>query len=173
MKLIEWCEHGWISDSLVRSGIRRLCGRRLADEGLGNEMLADARFRQLLQELRHSAVAIETAAANEQHYELPTRFFQLCLGKRLKYSSCLYPLGDESEPLVGQPRRQCIAGDVRPGGDLRKRVGRPMEPAVAVVLDGLRGTVRLSERQPVDGCALSLHQALNPGARPGFRVAPG
>ncbi len=47
-------------------------------------------------ELRQSPIAIETAAANEQHYELPTRFFQLCLGKRLKYSSCFYPTGEES-----------------------------------------------------------------------------
>ena len=58
--------------------------------------LADSRFRGLLDELRQSAIAIETAAANEQHYELPTRFFQLCLGKRLKYSSCFYPTGNES-----------------------------------------------------------------------------
>jgi len=41
-------------------------------------------------------MAIETQAANEQHYELPTRFFQLCLGARLKYSSCYYPTGNES-----------------------------------------------------------------------------
>ena len=36
------------------------------------------------------------AAANTQHYELPPAFFELCLGKRLKYSSCYYTRGDES-----------------------------------------------------------------------------
>jgi cyclopropane fatty-acyl-phospholipid synthase-like methyltransferase len=29
--------------------------------------------------------------ANEQHYEVPTSFLQLCLGPRMKYSSCYYP----------------------------------------------------------------------------------
>lgn len=96
MKLIDWCERGWVPDSLVRLGIRRLCAQRLLDESAGDEAAADGRFRQFMEELRHSPVAIETAAANQQHYELPTQFFQLCLGKRLKYSSCLYPRGDES-----------------------------------------------------------------------------
>ena len=96
MGLIEWCERGWIPDSLLRAGIRRLCAQRLADEGRADSRTADARFRDFLDELRSSPVAIETAAANEQHYELPTRFFELCLGKRLKYSSCFYPHGAES-----------------------------------------------------------------------------
>ena len=96
MSLIDLCERGLIPDSLTRYGIRRLCAQRLVDEGAGDPGLADARFRALLEELRQSAIAIETAAANEQHYELPTRFFQLCLGKRLKYSSCFYPTGNES-----------------------------------------------------------------------------
>jgi cyclopropane-fatty-acyl-phospholipid synthase len=96
MTLIDLCERGWIPDAALRHGIRRLCERRLADEGAGDAAVADARFRTLLAELRGSAVAIETAAANAQHYEVPTRFFELCLGKRLKYSSCYYPTGAET-----------------------------------------------------------------------------
>jgi cyclopropane-fatty-acyl-phospholipid synthase len=46
--------------------------------------------------LRASPLAIQTDAANRQHYEVPARFFQLCLGKKLKYSSCYYARGDES-----------------------------------------------------------------------------
>ena len=37
------------------------------------------------------AIAEHTTAANEQHYELPPEFFEICLGSRLKYSCCLYP----------------------------------------------------------------------------------
>ena len=37
--------------------------------------------------LKESPIAVETKAANEQHYEVPTKFFQLTLGKHLKYSS--------------------------------------------------------------------------------------
>ena len=33
-------------------------------------------------------IAVDTEAANAQHYEVPTRFFQAHLGPRLKYSSC-------------------------------------------------------------------------------------
>ena len=96
MSLIDLVERGLVPDLLTRHGIRQLCRQRLASEGSNDPTLADARFRSLLAELRHSPVAIETAAANEQHYELPTRFFQLCLGKRLKYSSCYYETGNES-----------------------------------------------------------------------------
>ena len=96
MSTIELVERGLVPDAVVRHGIRRLCARRLDEEGYFDAGLADARFRALLEQLRHSPLAIETAAANEQHYELPTKFFELCLGKRLKYSSCFYPTGNES-----------------------------------------------------------------------------
>ena len=95
MSLIDLCERGLLPDALTRFGIRRLSAQRLRDEGAADLEAADLRFRRLLDELRRSPIAIETAAANEQHYEVPTRFFELCLGKRLKYSSCYYANGDE------------------------------------------------------------------------------
>ena len=96
MAMIELCERGLIPDSLTRYGIRRLCTQRLKDEGAHDASLAQRRYRELLARLGESPIAIETAAANEQHYEVPTRFFQLCLGRRLKYSSCYYPTGRET-----------------------------------------------------------------------------
>ncbi|MBW8367924.1 MAG: cyclopropane-fatty-acyl-phospholipid synthase family protein [Arenimonas sp.] len=95
MSLIDLCERGLLPDALTRLGIRRLNAQRLRDEGALDVQAADRRFRTLLDELRQSPIAIETAAANEQHYEVPTRFFELCLGKRLKYSSCFYATGSE------------------------------------------------------------------------------
>ncbi|MCX7033580.1 MAG: cyclopropane-fatty-acyl-phospholipid synthase [Arenimonas sp.] len=95
MSLIDLCERGLVPDVLTRHGIRRLSAQRLRDEGAHDVRAADERFRHLLDELRQSPIAIETAAANEQHYEVPTRFFELCLGKRLKYSSCFYAEGTE------------------------------------------------------------------------------
>jgi cyclopropane-fatty-acyl-phospholipid synthase len=41
-------------------------------------------------------IAVETAAANEQHYELPPEFFGLLLGPRRKYSGCYWPAGVET-----------------------------------------------------------------------------
>lgn len=46
--------------------------------------------------LRTRPMAIETAAANEQHYEVGTGVLAACLGPRMKYSSCLYPKGGET-----------------------------------------------------------------------------
>ena len=78
------------------------------------------KLQDFVDELKGMPVAVQTLAANEQHYEVqwlqkqlhllpstllfldwlyivrvglqvPTEYFLLCLGKRLKYSSCLYP----------------------------------------------------------------------------------
>ena len=120
MSLIELCERGLVPDSLLRYGIRRLCAQRLRDEGACDLDRADQRFRRLLSELQQSPIAIETAAANEQHYELPTRFFQLCLGKRLKYSSCYYPGGNESldQAEVAMLELYGERADLRDGQDI-------------------------------------------------------
>ncbi len=96
MSLIEFAERGQLPDAVIRLGMRRLCAQRLRDERAENVEETHDRLRAGLRSLRASAVAIETAAANEQHYELPPRFFELCLGPRLKYSSCLFPRGDET-----------------------------------------------------------------------------
>jgi cyclopropane-fatty-acyl-phospholipid synthase len=94
--LIGLAERGLLPDSLLRLGIRRMCAQRLHEERAGDTEAAWARYKQCLTALRESPVAIFTDAANTQHYELPPRFFELCLGKRLKYSSCYFSNGDES-----------------------------------------------------------------------------
>ena len=47
--------------------------------------------RALLRKFRRSPIAQQAEDANRQHYEVPTCFFQLVLGKRMKYSCCLWP----------------------------------------------------------------------------------
>lgn len=96
MNVIDLCERGWLPDSLTRLGMRRLMASRLQDEGVNDHEFRAERFRQFLKLLRSSPIAVETGAANEQHYEVPAEFFHRHLGPRLKYSSCLYPTGDES-----------------------------------------------------------------------------
>ena len=93
---IRLAESGWLPDALIRFGVRRLCGRRLRDERAGDAEAVAETLRRRVEELRASPLAIHTDAANEQHYELPPRFFELCLGRRLKYSSCWFPRGDET-----------------------------------------------------------------------------
>jgi len=94
--LLGMAERGRIPDALVRQGIRRMCAQRLREERAGGLQSQAARYAACIEMLRRSPVAIHTEAANAQHYELPPAFFELCLGKRLKYSSCYYPRGDES-----------------------------------------------------------------------------
>jgi cyclopropane-fatty-acyl-phospholipid synthase len=83
-------ERGQIPDWVIRLGIRRLLNQRLTEESRGGTETQAQRMEALLDELRQSPIAIETKAANEQHYEVPTRFYQLCLGPNLKYSSGLW-----------------------------------------------------------------------------------
>jgi cyclopropane-fatty-acyl-phospholipid synthase len=83
-------EKNLLPDWLLRFGIRRLLAQRIADEG--PRYNADA----YVADLKTRALAEQTAAANEQHYEVPTDFYRYCLGPRFKYSGCLYPTGRET-----------------------------------------------------------------------------
>lgn len=80
-------EKNKIPDGLIRIGIRRLLKQRLRDEHKGNTEKQQEHFMRLVEELKSSPIAIHTADANEQHYEVPTGFYKYCLGKHLKYSS--------------------------------------------------------------------------------------
>jgi cyclopropane-fatty-acyl-phospholipid synthase len=83
--------YGLIPDSLVRSGIRHLLSAKLRDEGRGNLEEQDLRFAEFRAGLDASPIAINTADANEQHYQVPTEFYVQVLGPRLKYSSGYWP----------------------------------------------------------------------------------
>ena len=80
-------------DRVLRLGIRRLLRQRLREAGAGGLEASHDRVMRFLETLKASPVAINTVAANEQHYELPPAFFRQVLGRNLKYSSCLWPEG--------------------------------------------------------------------------------
>src|SRR6185312_6588727 len=80
-------ERDLVPDFLIRRRIRSLLGDRLREASAGGPEQQQQRLRQLVRGLAESPVAIETAAANEQHYEVPTEFYQRVLGRHLKYSS--------------------------------------------------------------------------------------
>ncbi|AKH69382.1 methyltransferase, cyclopropane fatty acid synthase [Spongiibacter sp. IMCC21906] len=81
-------ERGLVPDPLLRRGIRKQLAERLAQEHHGDLQSSENRRRQFREELRESAITINTVDANEQHYEVPAALFELMLGPRLKYSSC-------------------------------------------------------------------------------------
>ncbi len=64
-------------------------------------------IRSLSTHFDNGAIAIETAKANDQHYEVDTDFMLSCLGKRAKYSCCLYETGKETlDQAEGEQRSQ-------------------------------------------------------------------
>ena len=86
-------ERDWLPDWLIRIGIRRLLRARLREADPGTAEARQAALAALLATLKASPIAIETAAANAQHYELPAAFFERVLGRQLKYSCGYYALG--------------------------------------------------------------------------------
>ena len=118
--LIGLAERGLVPDALVRFGIRRLCARRLREEREGGLALQEERVAERLARLRQSPVAVHPETANAQHYELPADFFALCLGPRLKYSGCYYPLGTESlaEAEAAMLRLSCERAGLADGQDI-------------------------------------------------------
>jgi cyclopropane-fatty-acyl-phospholipid synthase len=86
-------ERDLLPDPLIRLGIRRRIRERVRIETEGGPAAQQARLTSWVRKLRESPIAVETRAANEQHYEVPAAFFALVLGRRLKYSCAHWPAG--------------------------------------------------------------------------------
>ncbi len=84
---------GWLPDRALRIGIRRILAARLVEEARGGAAAVEARRRAWIEECRRGSIALATADANAQHYEVPAEFFVHVLGPRLKYSSGWWPPG--------------------------------------------------------------------------------
>ncbi len=85
-------ERGWLPDPALRFGIRRLIAQRLRDLD-GDCRLRRERLDRFIEKARSQPVALNTRDANRQHYEIPAKFYETTLGKRLKYSACYWPAG--------------------------------------------------------------------------------
>ncbi|PBP20539.1 hypothetical protein BUE80_DR008644 [Diplocarpon rosae] len=87
---------GYLPNAVIRIGIRRQLAERI--RLIQTTSLEEAYERKMsyVELLRSRPIAIETATANEQHYEVGTGVLAACLGPRMKYSCCLYPKGCET-----------------------------------------------------------------------------
>ena len=106
MSTITLAEHHLLPDSLVRFGIKKLLKQRLQDEYANDPEQQNQHYQQLLENLSQSPIAIETGAANAQHYEVPAAFYKYALGKHLKYSSCYW---DEETENLDQAEARMLA----------------------------------------------------------------
>jgi cyclopropane-fatty-acyl-phospholipid synthase len=84
-------ENGWLPDPVIKAGIRRLLRERISSINSDPSLTAE-----LTRQMKESPIALETDTANDQHYELPPGFFQMALGRHLKYSGCYWPEGTGS-----------------------------------------------------------------------------
>ena len=87
---------GYLPHPIIRFGIRRQLQQRI--NTIRSASIAKEYERKMLyiMSLRNQPIAIKTASANEQHYEVGTGVLQASLGPRMKYSCCLYPEGSET-----------------------------------------------------------------------------
>lgn len=88
-------DRGWVPEPVLARAIDLRVAKLVRDH---RSVPADRRAildRELRRSLDDQPITINTDDANAQHYEVPTRFFELVLGPHLKYSSGLWARGDD------------------------------------------------------------------------------
>lgn len=80
-----------LPDAAIRIGIRNLLAKKIREETHPAVEARSEALAKFIADLKKSPIAIKTGEANEQHYEVPTEFFQLVLGPRMKYSGGYWP----------------------------------------------------------------------------------
>ncbi|MBU2677413.1 MAG: cyclopropane-fatty-acyl-phospholipid synthase family protein [Gammaproteobacteria bacterium] len=90
-RAIGWTESGLVPDSVIRSGMRRLMERKLAEIRAGDVEATARALHDFVAMMRRSPIALVPDVANEQHYEVPAEFFAQVLGENRKYSCCHWP----------------------------------------------------------------------------------
>lgn len=89
-------DSGYLPHAVIRVGIRRQLRQRLDEIRTSSLTEALDSKMQYVETSRTRPIAVETATANKQHYEVGTGVYAESLGPRMKYSSCLYPKGTET-----------------------------------------------------------------------------
>ena len=109
---IQLAERGLATDSMIRGGIRKLLRERLEAIAVAPKSQA-----QWIAELEATPLAVDTDAANAQHYEIPAAYFRTVLGSHLKYSSGFWSKGNEhlDESEVAMLERSCERAQLMDG----------------------------------------------------------
>ena len=69
-------QKGLLPDWMVRLGIRRLLAERLRQEDKGSAEAQQEHLQNYIQVHREGPIAVNTREANDQHYQVPTAFFE-------------------------------------------------------------------------------------------------
>lgn len=88
--MLGFLERNLLPDAVIRRLTRFLLTYRLRSGYKPSSQLQLSYLLHFVHSLREMPIALQTDKAKAQHYELPTSFFKLVLGKHLKYSCCYY-----------------------------------------------------------------------------------
>ncbi|KAK9274183.1 hypothetical protein L1049_018997 [Liquidambar formosana] len=83
-------ERSLLPDAVIRRLTRLLLASRLRSGYKSSSELQLSDLLHFAHSLKEMPIAIKTDEPKSQHYELPTSFFKLVLGKNLKYSCCFF-----------------------------------------------------------------------------------
>jgi len=89
-KLIKMSESQLLPDCLIRFGIRQLLKKRKATLVSQDTDINHQKKMNFIEAMNKATIALVPELANEQHYEVPSKFYDFCLGKHKKYSSCYW-----------------------------------------------------------------------------------
>ncbi len=106
MWIYKLLETNLLPDAVIRWGIRNMLAQKVKEESKSSWEARQQAVMDFVAELKSSPIAIETEAANEQHYEVPSEFFDLVLGPRKKYSSAYWT---ESTRTLGEAEETMLA----------------------------------------------------------------
>ncbi|MGH8549097.1 MAG: SAM-dependent methyltransferase [Methylococcales bacterium] len=87
---INWSERGLVPDYAIRAAIRRLLVSRLQEISAQDCAAAAGIENRFIEGMNAAPIALLPELANLQHYEVPACFFEYCLGRHRKYSSCYW-----------------------------------------------------------------------------------
>lgn len=103
---IDWTEQGYVPDIVIRKAIRRLLKQRLIDIDADNNEAMAIHKHAFIKAMQSSPVALLPEKANEQHYEVPSAFYDLVLGSYRKYSCCYF---DDNTHTLEQAEANALA----------------------------------------------------------------
>jgi len=124
-RALNWTEQGLVPDAAIRAGIRRLLRQRLEDIKVNDAEWAASASESFIDSMNRSPVALVPEKANEQHYEVPSAFYELVLGRHRKYSSCYWdtdittPTGLDLDRAEANALAQtCARAEIADGQDI-------------------------------------------------------
>ena len=77
-KLIALAEKGYIPDLMIRLGIRSLLQRRIKELVSEDKTINLKNKQSFINDMDAAPLALVPDLANEQHYEIPAEFYNLC-----------------------------------------------------------------------------------------------